>query len=744
MIASLLSLWVTALVYATVVMTAAALAERAGWLRNTLIAETAWRIALWSGLLIAAASVLRAPVLDAWSWAQAQPVASSSIVPSSTRQVPATAPPSTQAPPSPRNSPITDTATKALPQSLAVLLLALLISATGVVLTGLLRAAWAQRKLLGRAEREGRPARAIWLAHRRDIAPSRDDLRLREIAFLGSPLAIGRRDVLLPEWCAELGADEQRALLAHECAHLERRDPLWRWLDAIAVLLLAGHPLARHAERRLHELSEWACDHESARRTGKPRALAQCLAECLEHLLPAPPAFAVAMAEPAHGVVVRVQRLLEDQPMATTPALAHFRRALIGMAIAAAFAVPAIAITVGAGKRHSNSIEISIADGLFGGNHMKANFTEPGRTLKIASEGTVQFSDDESRITGFVGKGEFEIVDTQAGLQRELRVAGSGTNIKLRYRVDGSEQAFDATGQQWLASTLPDMFRRTGMDAEARAARIHARGGVDALMTEIALIPSDYARATYISALFTLTKLDDAQLTRAIELASAIESDYELRRTLSTAIASGHLEDAAAVRVLQAAASIDSDFERAELLIAASTQIAVDETRLSAWQAAVSEIDSDFEKRRVLEGLLDRAPTSPQSMQLALSMAATIGSDFETRSLLQHALSTSADYPDLHRDYLKAVDVIDSDFERREALLTLIGDAEMDAATAIAILDAASAIGSDFEVKEVLTALAAVMPYDTEVLANFRAVARRLGSHERGEVEQALDRFAEV
>lgn len=712
MIATVLSVWITALAYATLAIGAVALSERAGWLRNTVIAETVWRIALWSGLLIAAASMLRTPLSDAWSWSLTAASASSQHVASSPNETPRMISPATAA----RSAPIAGAAntaqipSNALPRPLATALLALFLLAASVAAVRLLHAGWAQRSLLRRAAHEGRPARALWLAHRRDIAPARDDLRLREIDFLGSPLAIGYRDVLLPRWCADLGADEQRALLAHECAHLERRDPLWRWLDAIAVMLLAGHPLARRAERRLHELSEWACDQEAARRTGQPQALALCLAECLQHLLPAPPAFAVAMAEPAHGVVVRVQRLLEEQPMATTPALAHFRRALIGLAIAAALAVPAIAISVNAGKRHGSSIEISTSDGIFGGSSVKATVSEPGRKLKVVSAGTAVFADDESRIIGFTGDGEFEIIDTQGGVTRELRVAGKDTTLKLRYRVDGSEHAFDAAGQQWLAATLPDMFRRTGIDAEARAERILERGGVDALFTEIALIPGDYARATYIGALFTLAKLDDTT----------------------------------AIRALQAAASIDSDFERAELLIAASAQIAVDEARVPAWQAAVAEIDSDFEKRRVLEALLDQGPASAQSMQLALAMAATISSDFETCSLLQHALSKPARYPGLHRDYLKAVNVIGSDFERREALLALITAAEVDATLSIGVLEAASTIGSDFEVKEVLTALAAVMPNDAEVLASYRAVARRLDSHERGQVEQALDRFTEV
>ena len=38
--------------------------------------------------------------------------------------------------------------------------------------------------------------------------------------------------------------------------------------------------------------------------------------------------------------------------------------------------------------------------------------------------------------------------------------------------------------------------------------------------------------------------------------------------------------------------------------------------------------------------------------------------------------------------------------------------------------------------------LAAKMPGDPGLLARYRAQARRLGDHERGQAERALDRFA--
>ena len=53
-------------------------------------------------------------------------------------------------------------------------------------------------------------------------------------------------------------------------------------------------------------------------------------------------------------------------------------------------------------------------------------------------------------------------------------------------------------------------------------------------------------------------------------------------------------------------------------------------------------------------------------------------------------------------------------------------------------------IGSDDETEEVLTALACVMPAEAQVIETHRSIARSLSTYERGEAEQALDRFLET
>lgn len=119
-----------------------------------------------------------------------------------------------------------------------------------------------------------------------------DDLRLRSGARadpdlwiaprLSSPISLG---ILRPSICipphAEGGLmrEELEALLAHELAHVERRDALLLALCRAVEVVLFVQPLLRAARGRLVGEIEIACDERAAEWTGDPAALASCLAE---------------------------------------------------------------------------------------------------------------------------------------------------------------------------------------------------------------------------------------------------------------------------------------------------------------------------------------------------------------------------------------------------------------------------------------------------------------------------------
>lgn len=99
---------------------------------------------------------------------------------------------------------------------------------------------------------------------------------------LSSPVSLG---ILRPSICipphAETGLmrEELEALLAHELAHVERRDALLLALCRAVEVVLFVQPLLRFARARLIGEVEIACDERAAEWTGDRAALASCLTE---------------------------------------------------------------------------------------------------------------------------------------------------------------------------------------------------------------------------------------------------------------------------------------------------------------------------------------------------------------------------------------------------------------------------------------------------------------------------------
>lgn len=174
----------------------------------------------------------------------------------------------------------------------AVLLGVDLIYALGLlVLT--LRFLWRLRSLsLVRRDALRRPAanEEAWLGHASGMALEEGSVYLSERIF--SPLTVGfvRKLLLLPVQIeAALSPTEMRAVIAHECAHMQRNDYLknlvYEWLS----LPVSFHPCVAIAKRQVMETREMVCD-QSAAGTGPRNAYVQSLLRVASLLVGTPPA----------------------------------------------------------------------------------------------------------------------------------------------------------------------------------------------------------------------------------------------------------------------------------------------------------------------------------------------------------------------------------------------------------------------------------------------------------------------
>jgi beta-lactamase regulating signal transducer with metallopeptidase domain len=163
-------------------------------------------------------------------------------------------------------------------------------------------------------------------------------IRLSASVALPSPVALGSNEIAVPEAAlTDLDPGQQRSMLAHELAHLDRRDPSWLTAACIAEQLAFIQPLNRLARRRMQESAEYLCDEWAVTRTGSGVTLAQCLAKVAEWMEASPRSLPVSgMAEDKSHLVARVRRLLDNAPFPKAPG----RRTLV----LASFAVLGITV----------------------------------------------------------------------------------------------------------------------------------------------------------------------------------------------------------------------------------------------------------------------------------------------------------------------------------------------------------------------------------------------------------------
>jgi uncharacterized protein (TIGR03435 family) len=122
-----------------------------------------------------------------------------------------------------------------------------------------------------------------WVLLRRVVARS-TALRpvcLRESADVVTPVAVGvvRPAVILPAGWRAWTAQKRRAVLAHEFAHLRRRDTLVAALARLVKCVFWFHPVAWWVSRKTSDLAELACDAVALQRVGDPAGYSRVLVE---------------------------------------------------------------------------------------------------------------------------------------------------------------------------------------------------------------------------------------------------------------------------------------------------------------------------------------------------------------------------------------------------------------------------------------------------------------------------------
>lgn len=184
----------------------------------------------------------------------------------------------------------------------------------------LLRRARAMREI-GPRTPVSDPSLLAMLDALRQAGGVRRSIRVTCAEGLGSPVALGASEIVLPEAAlTELEPEQQRSMLAHELAHLARRDPAWLAAACMIERIFFIQPLNRVARSGMQEAAELLCDDWAVHRTGSGFSLATCLVKVAEWVDTTPrPVPMAGMAEHRSQLVTRIHRLIEGRTMPTAP-----------------------------------------------------------------------------------------------------------------------------------------------------------------------------------------------------------------------------------------------------------------------------------------------------------------------------------------------------------------------------------------------------------------------------------------
>jgi hypothetical protein len=170
----------------------------------------------------------------------------------------------------------------------------------------------------------GRLSVGWWLARRLFTTSVPVDPRFRESPLIAVPVVGGwpRPSVLLPPEWRDWDQPKLEAVLAHESAHVRRRDSLTTLLAGVTRSLFWFHPLAWWIEHRLALLAEQACDEACLCMLKDRREYARLLLEmasAVEGAGARVPGHVLAMARPSQ-VHRRIDAIL-DETRAVHPGL---------------------------------------------------------------------------------------------------------------------------------------------------------------------------------------------------------------------------------------------------------------------------------------------------------------------------------------------------------------------------------------------------------------------------------------
>jgi beta-lactamase regulating signal transducer with metallopeptidase domain len=662
---------------------------------------------------------------------------------------------------------------------LGQLLLAVWLAGVALVLAAYVVA----RAQVARLARRAVPVTAPEWLGLRDVLAAQLELdrpvTLVTLAGQAMPMTWGtwRPVILLPADADQWSETRRHDVLLHELAHVERRDCLTHLMAVCTTAVYWFHPLVWLAARGLRIERERACDDRVIAGGARPSEYAEHLLE-IAHAFAARPATAfasLAMARASH-LATRLLDVLDAQRRRD----ALTRRLALPGAIATAFLVLPVAALRPANPPPAvvTGVHAPVASPLLGDedfraparrlsqpaaaipdtgdceksrksstselshNHIVTLMVQVGRCVEeLRATAPFKLNGDFTDIAEIDDDGSVTVDQSGGGVDHRVELRAKGATITRRWFVDNTERPYDAAAGEWFTTTLTDLIRRTGYQAEERSKWILKTRGVEGMFQEIAAVDGDYTKRIYYQALVADGKAEPAVVSRVVtqagnELTSSydlaellvlvgrlypltepmrsafvaasnhLDSDYDRHRVLSVVLANRNLPDDLASAILTSAGGITSDYDLAEVLVVLIQRHPITDGMREAFFKAVNHIGSDYDRHRVLATVLaQQPPAGPALVADALASVGKISSSYDRAEVLVEVAGAYPLSEPLRTPFFAATDGIDSDYDHARVLTALIDQAKLSDPVIASVIASTRKIGSSSNQADVLVAL---------------------------------------
>jgi len=306
-------------------------------------------------------------------------------------------------------------------------------------------------------------------------------LQLRISAEWHSPMVVPNGVICLPLWMTDkLNQAQQRAVLAHEIAHVVRKDTIWSIAYVLVLRLFFFQILNRVAYTQLRNVAELACD-ASASKTTQAHDLAKALYVCATQMRDRTTPNLILAAHPQGSTLEqRVRCLLEQQASsgrkakdASTGKMIVSGLGIFGVLLTATFATPALQMSSELLKIEMTSMPKSDA---------KLKSVPLHQVQTEDTKHDLMSKENRHQRVPIIGSRNLPVVEPKrAQEQAQDRLSGVATSQvekqdQIQVKIwDRAELAYAQQDYQKAAQLFSEALASGQAEAQSRLNQIHAR-----------------------------------------------------------------------------------------------------------------------------------------------------------------------------------------------------------------------------------------------------------------------------